>query len=292
MGAFQQEYVREGVNLMRWFVVVFLLLAIAAGQALAHGPQIQATLDGGKVVTRRLLGDGPYSTSLTAPTSVYVMGLNQYLGVWLSHPNDELLPGDIPEFPSGPGFAYGYGFDAGTNPAPFSVGSQLVLGFTAGLKAWNGAAFVDAGATELEAFRGSGVNLVVARTSDAGPHANIKFPSVISPATGITFAGDGNEVHTSVSYRMLGDGSSTASALADGIYLASLQLGSTDASLATSEPFYFVLTKNAASAEVQAATAALGVDPGRVQFVPEPTTLALDACGFAVAARFARRQAR
>jgi hypothetical protein len=253
----------------------------------AHGPQIQATVEGGKVVTRRLLGDGPYSTSLTDLTSVYVMGLNQYLGVWLSHPNDALLPGDIPEFPSGPGFAYGYGYDAGTNPAPFPVGSQLVLGFTAGLKAWNGAAFVDAGATELEAFRGSGVNLVVARTSDSGPFADIKFPSAIAPATGITFAND--EVHTGVSFRMLGDCSSTASALADGIYLAGLQLGNTDASVTASDPFYFVLTKNAAAADVQAAAGSLGFDPSRVQFVPEPASAVLLAMGLLVASRTRRR---
>lgn len=277
---------------MRWNLGMFLLILGAAGQAMAHGPQIQATIDGGKVVTRRLIGDGPYSTALTDPTSVYVMGLNQYLGVWLSHPNDDLLPGGIPEFPSGPGFAYGYGYDAGTNPAPFPVGSQLVLGFTAGLKAWNGAAFVDAGATELEAYRGSGVNLVVARTSDVGPHANIKFPSVISPATGITFATEGKEVHTSVSYRMLGDGSSTASALADGIYLASLQLGNTDASVTMSDPFYFVLTKNAAAADVRAAAGSLGIDPRRVQFVPEPAAAGLAACGLLGLLPIRRRQVR
>ena len=214
--------------------------AVATNVAFAHGPQIQATVDSGKIVTRRLIGDGPYSTTLTAPTSVYVMPLFQdFSGVWLSHPNDARLPGNIPEFPSGPGLAYGYGFDATTNPAPFPVGSQFVLGFTAGLKSWNGASFVDAGATQMEAFRGSGVNLVVARTTDAAPFADIKFPSVISPATGITFTADGAETHTSVSYRMLGDGSSTTSALADGIYLASLQVGNTNSGVADVGPVLF-----------------------------------------------------
>jgi hypothetical protein len=256
---------------MRKRLVVLALAAAACGRASAHGPQIQTTLDSGKVVTRRLIDDGPYSTSLTSPTSVYVMPLFQYLGVWQSHPNDSLLPGDIPEFPSGPGLAYGYGYNAASNPAPFPIGSQFVLGFTAGLKAWNGAAFVDAGAIELEAFRGSGVNLVVARTSDVGPQANIKFPSVLSPATGITFAADHEEIHTSVSYRMLGDGSSTASALADGIYLASLEIGSTEALVTTSEPFYFVLSKNGSPTAIQAAVGSLGIDASRVQnLVPEP----------------------
>jgi hypothetical protein len=275
------------VIFMQLKVGILVLAVAAASSALAHGPQIQTTVEGGKIVTRRVFRDGPYSDELTPPTSAYVMNLFQdFTGVWMSHPNDALLPGGIPEFPSGPGFAYGYGYDAATNPAPFPLGSQLVLGFSAGLKAWNGAAFVDAGAIELESYRGSGVDLVVARTSDAAPFADIKFPSVIAPATGISY--DDGEAHTSVSYRMLGDGSSTTSPLADGIYLATLQLGSTDPRVTTSDPFYFVLTKNAAAADVQAAAASLGLTAGSVQFVPEPAAAALAAGGLAELLRAAR----
>jgi hypothetical protein len=266
---------------MRLKASVFALAAVVASHGWAHGPQIQTTLDNGKIVTRRLIGDGPYSDSLTSPISAYVIPLGETGGVWYSRPNTALLPGGLPEFNSGPGLAYGYGYDALTNPAPFPVGSQFVLGFAAGLKSWNGVAFVDAGATELEAFRGSGVNLVVARTSETGPYADIKFPTVISPGTGISFAGDGDEVHTSVSYRMLGDGSSTTSALADGIYLASLQLGSTAAGVTASDPFYFVLTKNAPNNEIAAAVAGLGVARGQVLFAPEPTAAGLLALGLA-----------
>jgi hypothetical protein len=250
-------------------------LALARSAA-AHGPQIQVTNDAGKIVTRRLINDGPYGTALTAPTSVYVMPIAQYLGVWYSHPNGEIDPIlHVPEFPSGPGLAYGYGYDAGLKPAPFPLGSQFVLGFADGLKAWNGSAFGDAGATEFEAFRGSGVNLVTARTSDSGPPVSIRFPSVISPSTGVSFAAEGAEAHTSVSFRFLGDGISTTSPLPDGIYLARFTLGSTAASLQASEPYYFVLTKRAPISGITAAVASLGVASGAVQFIPEPVTYTL-----------------
>ena len=289
-GEFYLPFMHFEYDIMECRIAIFCAVCLAAvGEASAHGPQIQVTRSSGKIVTRELFGDGPYGTTLTAPKSVYVMPLFQHLGVWLSHPNDARLPGNVPEFPSGPGLAYGYGYDATTNPAPFPVGSQFELGFVAGLKSWNGSAFVDAGATQLEAFRGSGVNLVTARTSDAGPFASIKFPSVIAPAAGISFGADGGEVHTSVSYRMLGDGASTASALADDIYLAGLQLGSTDPAIAPSDPFYFILNKNGSPASIQAAVASLGIDPSRIQFsVPEPTSLMI-AAGSLAAAMQARK---
>ncbi len=274
---------------MRWNWVIVLLAVAAASPSLAHGPQIQTTLDNGKVVTRRLIKDGPYSTSLTPQTSVYVMPLNHFANVWQSHPNNHLLPNGNPEFPSGPGLAYGYGYNAPTNPAPFPVGSQFELGFAGGLRSWNGAAFVDAGATEIEAYRGSGPNLVIARTSDLPTFQSIKFPP--APA-GIVFSGGTpQEAHTSVSCRMLGDGTSTASALPDGVYLVSLQLDNTSASVAVSDTFYFLLTKNPSPGSTQAAVAALGFDASRVQAVPEPSSAALGVCGLIGLLRARRRRA-
>lgn len=268
------------------------LAVLAAGQAMAHGPQIQVTLDGGKIVTRDLLLDGDYSTSLTSPKSVYVMPLGVTSNVWYSRPNGALLPGGLPAFNSGPGVAYGYGYDATTNPQPFPVASQFDITFTAGLKLWNGAAFVDAGATQLEAFRGTGVNLVVARTTDAGPFQSIAFPSTISPLAGISFTADEEETHTSVSFRMLGDGASTTSALADGIYLASLQLGNTAPSVQDSDPFYFVLSKNGNAAQVQAAAMSLGVPAEQIQnlIIPEPASATLAAGALLVAGRCVHRR--
>ena len=48
---------------MRAFAyVVATFVLLAAVSAFAHGPQIQVTNDGGKIVTRQLIADGPYST--------------------------------------------------------------------------------------------------------------------------------------------------------------------------------------------------------------------------------------
>jgi hypothetical protein len=271
-----QEYVS-----MRMYIVFALAVCFVIGIGIpvrAHGPQIQLTADSAKIVTRELILDDPYSDSLTDPKSVYAMPLAQYVGVWQSHPNDSRLPDNSFEFPSGPGFAYGYGYHATTNPEPFPVGSKFILGFTKGLKSWNGTTFVDAGATELEAYRGSSAApSALAKTSDTGPFASLMFPG--SP--GVSFTNEGADTHTSVSHRMLGDGTSTASPLADGVYLVSLQLSSTSTALAASDPFYFVLSKNGGTA-VQAAIDSLGFDASRVEnLVPEPATASLALCGVA-----------
>src|SRR5262245_17149292 len=153
---------------MRWQLVAVTLCALATGEAAAHGPQIQITGETGKIMTRRLHLDGPYSDSLTAPTAVYVMPLREFVGVWYSRPNEKLLLGQ-PEFFSGPGLAYGYGYDPLTpGSAPFTEGAKFELGFTAGLKRWDGTAFVDAGPAEMEAFTGGNPNSPtgVARTTD------------------------------------------------------------------------------------------------------------------------------
>ncbi len=78
---------------MRLFCSLIAAAAALATQfAAAHGPQIQITGESGKITTRRLLLDGPYSTTLTAETSVYVMPLKEHLGVWYSRPNGEINP--------------------------------------------------------------------------------------------------------------------------------------------------------------------------------------------------------
>ena len=90
-------------------------VALTTQFASAHGPQIQITGESGQIATRRLLPDGPYSTTLTAETSVYVMPLREHLGVWYSRPNGAIHPVlQTPEFFSGPGIAYGYGYDSAT----------------------------------------------------------------------------------------------------------------------------------------------------------------------------------
>src|SRR3954463_10614492 len=151
-----------------------VFVALATAVAHAHGPQIQVTDDNGKIVTRQLILDAPYSNALTGIKTVYVMPLAEFNGAYYTRPNDAMDPIlGVSAFPSGPGFAYGYDLADG-GPQQFAAGSVFSLGFTAGLKRWNGSAFVDAGAMELKAFRGSDPDISTpaanfAVTSDAGP---------------------------------------------------------------------------------------------------------------------------
>jgi hypothetical protein len=260
-------------------VALALSTALASLTAQAHGPQIQITNDNGKIVTRRLILDGPYSHSLTQPKSVYVMPLLDFESVWYSRPNHDIDPiTHLPAFPSGPGLAYGYDLADG-GPQAFAAGSILSVGFTDGLKLWNGAAFTDAGATELKAFRGSNVNIATpaanfAITSDTGP-----FDSVSLAAVAAGYGSEGAEVHSSLRFALLGDGSSPNSGSPDGVYLLGLQLSSTQASLSASESYYFVLHKNTTPSAIEDAVQSLGFAASAVQYVPEPSGGVLLAMG-------------
>jgi hypothetical protein len=258
-----------------------IFIALATARVFAHGPQIQLTDDNGKIVTRQLILDGPYRNSLTAATSVYVMPLLDFNGVWYSRPNgtiDSIL--GVPTFPSGPGFAYGYDLaDGGTQQ--FDAGSVLSLVFTDGLKRWDGATFSDAGATQLKAFRGSVAGITsppenFAVTSDGGP-----FDSVSLPAVAANYGSEGAEVHVSLRFALLGDGTDPLSASPDGVYLLKMQLSSTQNGLAPSEPFYFVLNKNSSFDTLSSAVNSLGAAASVVQWVsvPEPGTAALALAG-------------
>ncbi|MBX3426932.1 MAG: PEP-CTERM sorting domain-containing protein [Pirellulales bacterium] len=275
------------MRFMLYVATVSVAFVSAARTASAHGPQIQTTNDNGKIVTRRIVDDSAYSTALTPATSLYVMPLAEYLGVWRAQPDGSTQLDGTPNYIGWPGFAYGYGYDAATNPAPFPLGSRFVLGFVDGLKAWDGAAFVDAGDVQAQAYRGSSASpSALMTTSDAGPYESFLFPNPLAFSNA--------NVHASVHYRMLGDGASTTSPLADGLYLLSMQLDSTDSSLTASDPFRFLLVKGAAPETVAAAVAALGYAPGEVQSlvtIPEPGTLALIASGVCALAVGWRRQA-
>jgi hypothetical protein len=256
-------------------LVVFV--ALAAVSAFAHGPQIQLTNDNGKLVTRRFIADEPYSNLLTTPTSVYVMPLSEFNGVWYSRPNgatDPIL--GMPSFPSGPGFAYGHDLANG-GAQLFESGSILSLAFTDGLRRWDGTSYVDAGATQLKAFRGSNASIAspvenFATTSDSGP-----FDSLDLPAFAANSGSDGAEVHVSLRYALLGDGLNPLSAAPDGIYLLGMRITSTQAGLSASDPYYFLLYKNAEPGLVHDAVNALGVPASGVQFadVPEPASVVL-----------------
>jgi hypothetical protein len=263
-------------------IVLTLSAALVAATACAHGPQIQITNDSNKIVNRELHLDGPYSTTQTVPKSVYVMSLLPFEGVWYSRPNSELDPITLlPAFPSGPGLAYGYDLADGGSQA-FAAGSVLSINFVDGLKRWNGAAYVDAGATQLKVFRGSNANISsppenFAITTDAGP-----FDSVSLPAVAAGYGTEGPEVHNSIRFALLGDGTSSTSSSPDGVYSLKLQISSTQAGLSPSDPYYFVLYKNAAAGDVAAAVRSLGYAASAVQWVtPEPGTSSIAAIGSA-----------
>jgi hypothetical protein len=209
----------------------------------------------GRIVTRQLFLEGPYGGSLTAPRSVYVMPLLPLNGAYFSRPNDaEAAPG-VPQYFSGPGLAFGFG-------QTFASGSNLQLTFTDGLKLWDGGGFSDPGDEQIRAFRGSFASpTATAVTSDLGPFAVLNFPPI--PAS------YNAEAHNSARFVLLGDGTDPLAPSDDGVYLLSMQLLSTDSTVGPSDPFYFVLYKNAGLSEAMDAARALGFDRTAIQVVPE-----------------------
>jgi hypothetical protein len=258
---------------MRVRIFVFgLCAALAASAACAHGPQIQITNDNNKIVTRALHKDGDYSLALTAPKSVYVMPLVPNNDIWYSQPNNAINAiTQLPSFPSGPGLAYGYDLADG-GPQTFATGSTLSVGLLDGLKTWNGTAFVDAGATQLKVFRGTNANISTppeefAVTSDAGPFDSVSLAPVAENYGGGLHP---EEVHASLRWALLGDGTSPTSASPDGVYLLKLQVSSTQDGLAPSDPIYFLLHKNVPEIAISGAIKTLGISREFVQVVPEP----------------------
>jgi hypothetical protein len=272
------------------FFTAALCASLISSNSFAHGPQIQITVDAAnsnKIVTRQLLPGNSYSTTngLTAPASIYVMPTLPV--TFLGQPVARVKPLDTQSF--GPGFTYGY--DQFASPGgirPFTASLDLSV---AGLKIWNGTAFVDtsAGFEQLGLLQSSGnVNPDSHKTVAV---SNVHVPIPIA-------ANYGADEHSSMRYQLLGDGMSQNVASRDGIYLVSLQLSGTQASpaLTASDPFYFVLNKNAAfgdlSAAVNSFAASQGIAPNSVQYVanvPEPGSLLLAGCGLLLSVSSIRR---
>jgi hypothetical protein len=262
-------------------------LVMSARAAFAHGPQMQVTADTGKIVTRSILND--VYEPLTSPKSVYVMEVLPYRGVWYARPETKLNPPDHatapgqPTYYSGPGLAYGV-------DQTFPVSGIFSINFLTGLQVWNGAGFGDAGSTELQYYRGGSVgalgqliNPTASVTTVDGSSSN----NLISPAIA---AGYDGEAHATARLRFLGDGTTApagsgpqagtiASEPADGVYLASLVLSSSDSTLSASDPYYFVMHKGVPWSDVAAAVRSLGVPNSAVQVlgIPEPSAVVLAA---------------
>ncbi|MBL9163149.1 MAG: PEP-CTERM sorting domain-containing protein [Planctomycetaceae bacterium] len=248
------------MRLFRFIVVAVLLVAGADSSAWAHGPQLQLTAEAGKIVTRQVLIDEYVPVS--PATSIYVLPVANVSSIWVVQP-----PGTSG---SGPGIAPGVGFvDAASHP--FKTGNYTTS-IVDGLKKWNGASFVDAGESQLQLYKTVSGNPLTATTTDSGPFESLTYPLTVNS----------EESHTGMGFRFLGDGTSNASALADGVYLLSLKVST--AGLNDSDPFYFVLPKGVSPEEAGSATFAFaqqqGIGVGAIQAmtaIPEPASLSLTA---------------
>jgi hypothetical protein len=264
---------------LRLSLCAAMIAALTPVVSLAHGPQLQITAEEGKIVTRHIILDGPYQP-LTSPISAYVMPIQEFNGAWYTRPNGEVDLLDLPKYYSGPGLAYGLG-------QTFAVDGIFSISFTDGLKIWDGASFIDAGATQLQAFRGTAdAPSATAATSDSAPFASLPFGAIA--------AGYDDEAHGTARFRLLGDGASPLTASPDGIYLASLMISSSEQGLAPSDPYYFVMSKHAPADELMPAIQSLGLPMSAAQTVPEPSAvvlavLGIACCGLALRVRKERR---
>jgi hypothetical protein len=248
---------------------------LVVSPANAHGPQIQITDTNNKIITRELNPVGPYGNSLTAQKSVYVIPIlqavtgNPATAYWQVMPNPDIDPIlGVSGYQFGPGLAYGYGHT-------FDAGQHFNANFTDSLKRWNGTTFANnPGPEEMGAFRGDSTTPAdTAFTTDGPPFQGLAFSNISATYNA--------ESHSSMRFRVLGDGTSALVAPQDGLYLMQLQITSTQPGLAASDPFYFLLYKNVFSDSVNAAVTSLGVDPSLVQYlpVPEPAAVILAAGG-------------
>jgi hypothetical protein len=262
--------------------------ALAESPASAHGPQIQVTDTNNKITTRTLISNAPYGDTLTDPKSVYVLPILKAVSgspstdYWTVMPNSVIDPilGSS-EFQFGPGLAYGYGHS-------FADGYHFTVNVLGALQRWNGTSFINDPEVEaVGAFRGdatSSPDQVVISGTSSGVQS-LSFSNISS-----TYDGD---AHSSLRFRLLGDGSSALVEPADGLYLLTLQVTSNQPDLASSDPFNLLLYKNASASSINAAVGSLNVSSALVQFVPvpEPGVLALAACG-AFSTILTRRQRR
>jgi hypothetical protein len=235
--------------------VALAVTTLAPSAALAHNPQVQIVNENGKIFTRGLFADGPYQ-SPTAGQRAYAIPLVQRaLGDandgWYAAPNQATYPF------AGPGVALVDG--------NFAAGSNLRVEFVDGLKLWNGSAFADPG-TEQLAVSTSALFTPTTVTTDAAPYSQIALSAVTAA----------HDEHKTLRWRLLGDGAAPNTASDDGVYLMGFRLTTNQPGVAPSDPYYFVLSKNASAPDQAAALAFVNAT-----LVPEPAaalTLSTLAC--------------
>lgn len=292
---------------MRSNLIASFIVLAAASSVFAHGVQVQTTFNPttGKIETRQIVGtstdvpasDYVYGTQIAPAARVFVMPLLEStlpLGNgYYTRPTDVRNPiTTAPIHPSGPGLTYrfesqtpGTGWShSGSATLPNLSGTAFTYTIVDGLKSWNGTAWTDAGTEEAQIVRNGGTgtftsSTVNAITSDAGPFASLPLAAISATAPGASSIS-----HSSLSFRLLGDGVSSTAASDDGVYLLSLKLSSTavygpnNTPVGDSDPFYYVMYKNTSLANAadvaRTFASASGIPLAQVQLaVPEPTTL-------------------
>lgn len=272
---------------MRKFTIPLVSTLVTTAVAYGHGDQIQITFNPatGRIETREIVHTSSRPGAVTDSKRVYVMPMLPLAGGagdgWYVRPNDERNIFDIPLYPTAPGVTYqydptqlpgsGWSF-SGSSTLPNLQGSNFGYQFVSGLMEWDGTDFVDPGSEQLQMFRGDGTNVpsILAETSDSGPFESLQLSTINSMS--------GNP-HHSVGFRLLGDGIGHAlagpAAGDDGVYLASLIVTSSASGVGSSDPFYFIMHKNADIAAALEAASSLGFSESRIQVIPEPATAAL-----------------
>jgi hypothetical protein len=240
-------------------ILVLSCLGFIAVRASAHNPQIQIGINHNKVVTHGLFLDEPYQTP-TPPQRVYQIPLGQRSLAdandgWYAEPNHAVYPY------AGPGVTLIDG--------NFAANSILKVTFLDGLKTWNGSGFVDPGTEQIGASTVATFTPSVL-TTNSGPFNSLSLAAVTATA------GE----HKTIRWRLLGDGVSPNTPSEDGVYLLSLQLSTDQPGIAPSDPYFFLLGKNATAADQSAALSYVNAN-----LVPEPGALAVAGICLALALR-------
>jgi len=279
-------HIQLEVYVMRLCFASIAVVLAASSTVWGHGVQVQVTYNAstGKVETREVVHTGTRPDTLTNPTRVYVMPMMSQTGGagdgWYTRPDDERNAFNVPLYPTGPGVCYQYDSQlantgwsySGSSTQPNLQNTNFGYQILDSLKQWDGAGFIDPGTEQMQLLRGDGTSVptVTASTTDVGPFGTLALSNIGSLST---------NAHSSVGFRLLGDGVSPglsgAAAGDDGIYLLSLSLYSTAAGVGASDPFYYVMYKNANFAAALDAANSLGFSPAQVQVLPEPASIAL-----------------